>query len=312
MRQTLFFIAFIVATLAFAPICQAASVGKVAAVVNGEMITMYDLEQFCAPELMQKKLNPKNPAQRKEVDAILRQGLDMMTMDLLLAQEAEKLKINVSDIEVEEEFQRSVKRRNVSEEVFLAQVKREGFTKAMVKDRIKKGILRQKLMGMMVGRKVVVTPEEVKAYFEAHKSELSQEKNPRMALLVYPDNVDANSWAKRIKSGSVSFEDAVRQTSIGPNKAGGGDVGPLKWKELNPAWQQKLSSMQPGEVSPVFIVEGKKAQLKLITMGNNRGDIKLEDVTPEIENILREPRLQERFKEYSEQTRKKAVIDVRF
>ncbi|MFR8055044.1 MAG: hypothetical protein ACLU6O_10170 [Bilophila wadsworthia] len=37
----------------------------------------------------------------------------------------------------------------------------------------------------------------------------------------------------------------------------------------------------------------------------------LEEATPQIERILREPKLQERFREYSEQLRKRAVVEIR-
>lgn len=37
----------------------------------------------------------------------------------------------------------------------------------------------------------------------------------------------------------------------------------------------------------------------------------LEEATPQIERILREPKLQERFREYTEQLRKRAVVEIR-
>ena len=37
----------------------------------------------------------------------------------------------------------------------------------------------------------------------------------------------------------------------------------------------------------------------------------LQEATPKIEEIIRAPRLEERFKEYTSQLRSKAVIDIR-
>ena len=53
-----------------------------------------------------------------------------------------------------------------------------------------------------------------------------------------------------------------------------------------------------------------KGQLKLLSMESGDGQT-LEEATPQIERILREPKLQERFREYSEQLRKRAVVEIR-
>ena len=64
---------------------QAAQLNKVAAVFNGQVITMFDLQKTALPELGRARLNPNNPAQAKEVDKVFRKVLDMMIMDILLA-----------------------------------------------------------------------------------------------------------------------------------------------------------------------------------------------------------------------------------
>lgn len=71
---------------------QAAQLNKVAAVVNGQVITMFDLQKNALPDLMRSRLNPDKPADAKQVDAVFRKVLDMMIMDILIAQEAKRLK----------------------------------------------------------------------------------------------------------------------------------------------------------------------------------------------------------------------------
>ena len=83
---------------------QAASVNKVAAVVNGHLITMYDLQSYAFPEMLRMHLNPNNPAQRKQCDQILRSALDQMIMDILFEGEAKRLNMNVSDADVDKEI----------------------------------------------------------------------------------------------------------------------------------------------------------------------------------------------------------------
>lgn len=290
---------------------QAAAFNQVAAVINGQMISLFDLQTAVKPEMIKSGLKPDNPAQRTALDQLYRRALENMILDILIGQEAERQKVTVSTAEVDGEITRVMKQSRLAKADFEKQLAREGLTPDSLRDRVRKTLLRQKLMGMMVGRKVVVTPEEVAAYYEANKDKIRSGGTLRMALLIYPDNADAASWARKIKAGNAKFGDVVRQLSIGPNKQGGGDVGPVPLEKLGPNWRQILSKLNEGEVSPVFPYEGKKAQVQLLQAPKAAGTMTLAEATPMIENILREPRLQERFAEYTEQLRKKAVIDIR-
>lgn len=109
----------------------------------------------------------------------------------------------------------------------------------------------------------------------------------------------------------MQFEQVVRQISIGPNKQKGGEVEPVIWNKMNPEWRERLSGMSPGDVTDIFVIQGSRAQLKFLGANSGGTPQTLAEATPEIENILREPRLQERFVEYTEQLRKKAMIDIR-
>ena len=67
---------------------QAAQLNKVAAVVNGQVITMFDLQKAAMPELARARLNPNNPKQARDVEKVFRKVLDLMIMDILLGPEA--------------------------------------------------------------------------------------------------------------------------------------------------------------------------------------------------------------------------------
>ena len=74
---------------------------------------------------------------------------------------------------------------------------------------------------------------------------------------------------------------------------------------------EQLSTMKPGEVTSLIDINGLQGQLKLINIIKGEPQT-LETLTPYIEEILREPKLEERFKEYTDQLRKRAVVDIRY
>ena len=292
----------------------AAQLNKVAAVVNGKVITMFDLQKAALPDLARARLNPDDPKQAKQVNDILRKALDNLIIDLLVEQEAKRLEISVSDSEVDAELVNIMKERRLTRAQFEEQLKRQNLSLADLRETFERGIKRQKIMGMQVGRKVVVTPEEIKAYYDKHKNELFLRDGLHMGLLVYPPNANVSGIAAQIKSGSLSFAEAARKYSVGPNKEKGGDMGPVEWDKLNPEWSERLNSMRPGDVTPPFVIQKNfKAQVALFRPGATGPDkpLTLEEARPQIDAILRQPKAMERFDEYISQLRSRAVIDIR-
>jgi peptidyl-prolyl cis-trans isomerase SurA len=200
----------------------------------------------------------------------------------------------------------------LTKEQFEQQLARQKSSVAELRGTIERGLLRQKIMGMEVGRKVVVTPEEIKAYYEAHKDTMYNRTGLHMGLLVYAPNVNAAAIAAQIRSGALSFEEAAGKYSIAPNKDKGGDMGVVEWERLNPEWEARLTKMKPGDVTELFDLQGRKAQVHLFRPGGGGAELlTFEQAKPQIDAILRQPKAMERFEEYSTQLRSRAVIDIR-
>lgn len=301
----------------------AGPLNRAVAVVNGEMITSYDLSTAIAPELARTKLDPKKPADRAAMQQLERQVLESMINDIVIVQEAERLKVTVPASEVDTEMQRFRENSRMDEATFQKELARQGLTVDSFKNTIRKNILKSRLLSTMVGRKVVVTKEEIARYYAENKGAIptastSGGETVRLAIIIYPPTANVASWASRIQSGKVSFEQVAKEVSIGPNGAQGGDLGPMNTADLAPVLLERLAGLKPGRVSKPFTLEGVQAQVRLISRGAGQaapamssGEQSLEALSPQIENILREPKLQERYMEYLEQLRKRAVVDIR-
>jgi peptidyl-prolyl cis-trans isomerase SurA len=294
----------------------AAQLNKVAAVVNGQVITMVDLQKNALPELIRARINPENPAQTEAMKQVLDKVLDLMIMDILLAQEAKRLKISVSPKEVDAELTRVMQARQLTREQFEAQLAAQKSPLSEVHKEIERNLLRQKVMGMSVGRRVVVRPEEIRDYYESHKDTLFNREGLHWGFLVYHPQADGKTLAAKVKQGSLAFEETARKYSVGPNKEKGGDMGMVPWGKLNPELEARLSPLKPGETSEAFDIKNEgmtfKAQVRLFRPGGGtEKTLSLEEATPQIDAILREPKAMERFEEYTSGLRSKAIIDKR-
>lgn len=288
----------------------AIQLNKIAAVVNGEVITLHELRRYVGPELVRRGISPGAPGTEQAVSQMMEMALNSMIDDALLRQEARRLNITVSAAEVDNELNMMIQRNQSTMESFEASLAAQGQTMDMVRDRIRNNILSQRIISLMIARKVVVTKEEVARYYEQHGHEFAADKSVDISLIVFPSSADAEGVTRKIHDGSLSFEKAAGEHSVGPQPDKGGRLGYLPWKDVIPPLQTALSGLENGQTSRLFTVEGYKALVRLHDSTPGR-PMTLEEATPDIERILREPLLQARFDEYTRQLRGKAVIDIR-
>jgi len=291
-------------------------VGKIVAVVNGERITALDVERRVVPEIMRLRLNPNNPEQRAQIDEIYQQALDAQIADILVYQEALRLKMELPESDVDKELTRLMQQRKLKPEELEKQLKQEGLDTPKLREQMRKNLLRQRLLTNMVARKVIVSKDEIAKYYEEHKASFTAISEVRMAIIAYPPDINAETIAQRIKSGKLSFEEAVRQYSIDSStKKDNGAMPPASWKEMSPEWRTRISAMKVGEVSPIFILPHPqlliKTQIKLLEKIGDDKALSLAEATPEIEAILREPLLKARFEEYTQWLRSRALVDIK-
>ncbi len=284
-------------------------VDRIVAVVNGEIITLFELNQALKPIL--KKHDADGSGLPLESVAMLRRDLLERLIDsMLLGQEINRYDISVSAVEVENYIRTFKEQNNLNDGQLNKFLQLENMTRQEYEDNIRQDLLKHRLIGGMVQRKIVVTGDEVQEYYEKNKNLYQRQKQVRLELIVLPSNVDAASLRKDIAEGSISFAEAARKYSIGPGGEQGGDIGMLGWDDLGPVWREALEGVPVGEMTQPFFLEGKEAFLRLTSL--EEGKLKaLSEVESEIIDRLYGPKFEMQFTEYMQKLRKKAVIDVR-
>ncbi len=294
---------------------EAVTYGKIAAVVNGKPITMYDLQREAGNEIIRSGLSLDKPGDKARVDAILRRTLDSMILDILFAQEAVRLNINITDGDVDNEITRMYTSQGMTREQFEATLAKQKIKLSELRENFRKGLVRQRLLSLEGGRRVVIRPEEIKAYYEKNKATMFNRQGLHMALIVYHPQAPVARIARHLKSGEISWLEASRRYSVMPDRDKGGDTGPVQWDRLNEEWGERLSSMQPGDITEVFQYNSQlKAQVRLFRPNGDNSPLRimtLEEATPMIDAILRGPKAEARIEEYTRSLRDKAVIDIR-
>jgi len=274
-------------------------VDRIVAVVNGEIITLQDLQQ-------QIRLTVGQTPDPATAEKIAPQVLDAMIDDIVLRQEAQRLNIEVSDSEVENEIRQFKVRRRLSDEDFERSLRLQGLTPELFKERSREDIVKHKILGYMVRRKVVVTQEEIDAYLERNRSELTTERVVTLQMVVLGDREGASNLWKSLRAGELGIDEAVERYSVGP-KVDKGVMSDVRWRELDEPWREGLRNLGVGEVSEPFLIQDRWVIVKLLDRRDGERK-EMAAVDEEVREAIMRPKLEERFTEYMNGLRRKAII----
>ncbi|MFW6357178.1 MAG: SurA N-terminal domain-containing protein [bacterium] len=285
-------------------------VDRIVAVVNGEIITLYDVRQQSKPFLEKMQQDGAGELKPEQVETAHRNVLNLLIDELLIKQEADKLGLEVTDLEIQNRIRQIKDQNNLTDEQFDNSLIVQGLTREQYEDKLKDEIRKHKLLGYMVRRKVVITDQEIEEFYKKNASKFTAGNTVSLKLLLVPVTMDAQDLKKRITNGELTFEEAVQNYSVGPRAEEGGTLGEFEWSDLAEDWKDVLGGLETGDISDPFPFNNHQALLKVDARENGEM-VALDSVRDEIYDQLHQPQLEKRFSEYVQNLRKKAVIDVR-
>ncbi len=303
-------LALVVGLLLAAVPARAEVVDRIVAVVNGQAVTLFELNQHMRP-LLDRFRGRELTMQEKAAIAKMRTDLlQKIIDDMLITQQVEKLGLSATEVEVQNSVERFYKQNGMTAEDFDKQLLLEGMTREEFAQKVRQDILKHRLLGFMVRRKVVVSDEEVKAYYEKHIESFRRDKEVALSVILLPLAEDADALRGRIAGGELAFADAADLYSRGPGVGQGGSLGRLAWVDLAQDWRDSLEGVAPGGMTRPFDFRGHTAILRLddLREGETRP---LEEVKEEIRDRLFGIQAEARFSEYMQTLRDEAVIEMK-
>jgi peptidyl-prolyl cis-trans isomerase SurA len=298
-------------------------VDRIIAVVNDEIITLYEFNAAFEPYLKNientYKGNDKGAVIKQTRDAFFRRMID----NILIEQEAKKTGVSASvkDADVMAVLQDVIGRQKISVQDFLKSLEKEGASIESVKKEIRSQIVRMRLLRREVKDKIIVSDDEIGEYYNKHRQEYEGKESVRMKqiLLQLPPNAD-KTVTKKMKDEALrlrglimsgeSFDLLAAQYSQGPAAAQGGDIGFIERGTIIPEVEAVAFSLPVNQVSEVIessigfhiikVVDKKGAGLKPIAM-----------VREEIKAKIEDEKLDKKFDEWISSVRARSHIETR-
>lgn len=294
-------------------------VDRIVAVVNDDIILLSELNQTLAP--LKKQLEGSGYSETEKEIILANQeekALDSLIDQKLTDQQIKRYGITVSDAAVDRSIERIKAVNNLSDEDLKRVLDMEGVTYETYRQQIKTQMLQSRLVNIEVKSKIVVTDEDIQAYYDAHQSQYAgQTKYHLRHILLRVDSPlksdrekvleQMKQLEKRLKRGA-SFAGLARSYSEAATATDGGDLGFFESRLLAAPVREALEEVRPGQITSIVDTD-QGYQIFLVEEITNTGR-SLEQASQEIEEKLLSEAREKKFKAWLEELRRKAHIRI--
>jgi peptidyl-prolyl cis-trans isomerase SurA len=286
-------------------------IDRVVAVVNDDVIMMSELQEA----MVISRRDGRTESDGAELERTM---LNRLVDERLQVQEAKRDKVEVTDEELRGALDDIVKRNGGDRERFEVMLRAQGVTWEALRRAIREQILAQKVRSRRVVRRSTVTEAEVDQYLAENRDKFEAGLKfhaYHMAITVEATS-SAAAWeqAKReideiavALAGGADFAELARTRAKDP---AGGDLGWVARGELDAAFERPLLQLQKGQVTAPIRSGSAYHLLKL----DDREELtpeKLADARQQVRDLLLQKKAQERFDEWLESLRRRALIAIR-
>lgn len=318
--KTILRLLLITLLLGAAPASAAEVLSKIAAVVNDDIITTYQLEKELAT-LLAVEARGRN-LQAAEYAKLRREVLDRLIEEALVMQRVRNLGLAVSDAELDEAIADVLRQNQISRDQLQQAVSAQGLTFDEYRERLRRQILRFKLIGQEVQSKVEVSTQDVRDYFREHIDEYRGDPTVTLSYLVFSipseatlTNTQVNAIRERAREALALLrqgEDFYSTLFIYSTDPGvqGGNLGTFTEEELSSSFARAIAGLEDGQITD--LIENPEGFYILKLESRNPGPIRQFDLVKEdIRQQLLEENREARFREWSTGLKKDAFIDIR-
>jgi peptidyl-prolyl cis-trans isomerase SurA len=326
--RKLYFAPLLILALAVTALAADSVIEEIVCRVNGSIITRSDFDkakQQIESEAREKNENAQDELSKRQSD-VLRDLIDQQLLiqkagDLGITGDTELVK-KLDDmrkqmgLETMEDLQKAAEQQGISYEDF--------------KQNLRNSIITQSVIGREVGSHIQITQEEMKQFYDEHKSELERPEQVTLSeILIAPvkpakegDKVPdatpeqlsaaeqkANEVLAELKKGG-KFDDLAKKYSDGPTAQQGGDLGDFRRGMLAKELEDKTFNLKAGEYTDVIRTKQGFVILQ-VTTHSPAGVPPLKDVENNVQEAIYLKKLQPALRSYLTKLREDAFIDIK-
>lgn len=294
----------------------AASVDRIAAVVNDEVIALsevYELgREFIDARAQSGDVDERRVAELEVLDTLIRRRL--------VEQTAVELQIDANDEDVDRAVSDIARRNGVELEALRSEIERSGVSWQGYREEIKEVIREQKFTQMLIRPRIVENEDELRDAYRRMMNGADQPVRVHLGaiFIAFPTGLEtdqeqtvalATKARKRVLSGE-SFASVSADVDQGPYGANGGTMGTFSDGELVGELNVAAFSTEVGEVSKP-VVTGQGVFLLEVRQREKIPVRPYEEIRDQIASKVFEGRIEREKDAWYQQARREAAVVIK-
>jgi len=296
---------------------QAEVIDRIVAVVNSDIITLYDLNRAFKPyEANIISLRYPPDKERQTLFQVRSDILNQLIDSQLADQEIKREQITVTQKEIDATIERMKEARSFTDEQLREGLAAQGITMEEYRKEIESQILRTKLVNREVKSKIVITKEDIKSYYDSHQEQYAgDQKYYLWNIFIKASEAEKNEALKEIKDienklkQGGSFETLVKELNDSSSTVKGTDLGLYRQDELSPELRTVVGKMKDGEFSEI-LETNFGYQIIYVQKIQDTPAKPLEEVDGEIQQKLYDEFVDNKYQDWLEDLRARSHIRI--
>jgi peptidyl-prolyl cis-trans isomerase SurA len=287
-------------------------IDRVVAVVNGDVVMMSDLQEAI---VLARRGENRPPSDGPELERTM---LNQLVNHRLQVQEAKREKIEIPEDELRAVLDDFVKRNGGVREDIEVKLQAQGVTWEALRRELREQLMASKVRSRRVVRRATVTEAEVDRYLAENRDRFDSGLKYRAAHIAVSAEPPSSTAAwERAKTeidgiaaalaGGADFAELARTRGKDP---AGGDLGWLTRGELDPSFERPLLALQKGQVTDAVRSPAGYHLFKLVDREELTSE-RLAEARQQARDLLLQKKAQERFDEWLDTLRRRALIAIR-
>ncbi len=229
--------------------------------------------------------------------------LDALILEKMVTMEVESQDVEISDEAIQEEMDVMIESYG-GEDAFQEALVYYGFTEESVKKNIRLNLGIEALMEPYIE----LTDEEVLEYFIQNKQEFDTSEQVNASHILVDTEEEANDIIAQLNDGGDFAELAAEHSKDASNAAQGGALGFFGRGQMVGPFEEAAFSMEPGDISEPVQTDFGFHIIKVEDKTESE-EAKLEDVSEEIEGILRDEKMSSAYSVWYEEVQQKYEVE---
>lgn len=278
------------------------AVDRVVAIVNGDAILWSDMQTA------RRELEKDNQLAARDETLSDEELLQRLIDDKLANQQADQLKIEVTDKEIDTAIDDVLRQYSLDLDGLKARLKEQGVEFSDYRKKIGEQIKRVKLTNRAVRSRVVVDQSKMQSFYSEHRDEFRDEPKVRLKQVLFTGAQAVDAANELYAKKSLTPEALDGQVT----QAGGSvvDLGIIRLDRLNLEFAKMVVDLESGQVSPPF-QNSLGVQLLYVQEKMPQRTKAFEEVKAEIEERLGREETERQFAKWLQELRDDSLIEIK-